>query len=131
MLRSSSVYIPPETGTAVIRPNVTNMLYVTAALNCIRTWKTAIKINYGDKSLRHNKCRRSGGWKRSPTEEQEARREQQVPGYALRGEAFRASQVESQHYGPQQQGVEEAEGGEYEGDLAHRRIAHHLAEHNL
>lgn len=57
------MYIPPETGTAVIRPNVTNMLYVTAALNCIRTWKTAIKINYGDKSLRHNKCRRSGGGK--------------------------------------------------------------------
>lgn len=28
--------LPAETGTLVINPNVTNMLYVTAALNCVK-----------------------------------------------------------------------------------------------
>lgn len=29
-------YIPADTGTAVINPKVTNKLYVTAALNCVK-----------------------------------------------------------------------------------------------
>jgi hypothetical protein len=32
-----------ETGTDVIKPSVTNMLYVTAPLNCVRMWKTSRK----------------------------------------------------------------------------------------
>ena len=36
--------LPPETGTAVIKPKVTNILYVTAELNCINIWKTVKKL---------------------------------------------------------------------------------------
>lgn len=33
-------YIPADTGTLVINPNVTNMLYVIVELNCVSTWNT-------------------------------------------------------------------------------------------
>lgn len=34
------LHLPADTGTLVIRPNVTNIVYVTATLNCIKMWKT-------------------------------------------------------------------------------------------
>ena len=37
--------LPADTGTLVISPNVTNMLYVTAALNCVKMWKTVKRRN--------------------------------------------------------------------------------------
>lgn len=32
--------LPADTGTDVISPNVTNRLYVMAALNCVNMWNT-------------------------------------------------------------------------------------------
>lgn len=40
MLASIHKNSPADTGTDVIRPNVTNRLYVMAALNCVRMWNT-------------------------------------------------------------------------------------------
>lgn len=49
-----NVLLPAETGTLVISPSVTNILYVTAVLICVSKWKTRQFAGGIEKQLKQN-----------------------------------------------------------------------------